>query len=52
MCNNIKFGPVVQERYFKDFSIFSSGGYFFQQSGTVCTILVEGLIRNINLNLF
>ena len=32
---------------FKDFSIFSSGSRFVQWSGTVLTILLEGLHGNI-----
>ena len=31
---------------FKDISIFSPGGHFVQQSGMVCKILVEGIMRN------
>ena len=34
---------------FKDNSIFSSGGHFAQPSGTVCAILVEGIMRNISV---
>ena len=37
---------------FKDFSIFSSGGHFVYQSGTIGTILVEGNPRNISVKLF
>ena len=34
------------------FSIFSSGGHFVQQSGTILAILVEGRSRNISVKLF
>ena len=40
------------EMPFKFISIFSSGGHFVQQSGTVCKILVEGIMRNISVELF
>ena len=33
------------------FSIFSSGGYFVQLSGTILAILVKGHKRNITLTL-
>ena len=40
-----KIGSVVQEKMlFKDISIFSSGGQFDRQSGTICAILVEGIM--------
>ena len=32
--------------------MFSSGGHFVWQRETVCTILVEGIIRNIHMKLF
>ena len=32
--------------------IWSSGGPFVQQSGTICAILVEGIMRNNSMNLF
>ena len=34
------------------FSIFSSGGHFVQQSGTILAILVKGLQGNICVKLF
>ena len=37
---------------FKDISILSSGGHFFQWNGTVCAILVEGIMGNIHVKLF
>ena len=37
---------------FKGFSIFSSGGHFVQQSGTILEILVKGHERNISVKLF
>ena len=37
---------------FKDFSSFSSCGYFVQQIGTICAIVVEGIIGNITVKLF
>ena len=57
MCNYFKFGAVVQEmlfeRFFLEISILSSGGHFFQWSGTVCAILVQygGHSYEIILNL-
>ena len=36
----------------KIFLIRSSGSPFFQQSGTICTILVEGIKRNNYMKLF
>ena len=29
---------------FKDFCISSSGGHFVQRSGTICALLVEGMM--------
>ena len=37
---------------FKDISIFSSGADFAQQSGTICAIVVEGIMENITEKLF
>ena len=37
---------------FKNFSIFSSGGHFVQQSRTILAILVKGYPRNIPVKLF
>ena len=36
----------------KIFLIYSSGGPFVQQSGTICEILVEGIMRNNSVKLF
>ena len=41
-----KFGPVVQEMSFKSCIIWSSGSSFVQQSGTICAIMVKGIMRN------
>ena len=38
--------------YLKIFIIWSSGGPFVQRSGTVCAILVEGIMRNNSVKLF
>ena len=38
--------------YLKIFLIYSSGGPLDQQSETDCSILVEGIIRNISVKLF
>ena len=47
------FGPVVYETMlFKDFSMFNYGGHFIQLSGTICAILVEGVLENICVLLF
>ena len=43
---------MVYEISFKDISIFSSGGNLFQSSGTVCPILVGGIISNISVKYF
>ena len=37
---------------FKGFSLFSSGGHFVQQSGTILPTLVVGHPRNISMKLF
>ena len=37
---------------FKDIFIWSSGGPFVQLSGTICAILVEGIMRNNSEKLF
>ena len=36
----------------KIFLIWSSGSSFVQRSGTICAILVEGLMRNNSVKLF
>ena len=37
---------------FKDLSIFSSDSHFVQWSGTICAILVEGIMGHIHVKLF
>ena len=39
--------PLVKEKSFEGFSIFSSGSHLVHLSRTVCTMLVEGHPRNI-----
>ena len=34
------------------FLIWSSGGHFVQQRGTICAILVDGITRNNSVKLF
>ena len=43
---------VKEEKSFKGFSIFSSGGHFVQRSRTVSAILVDSHLRNIPVKLF
>ena len=43
---------LVQEVWFKDFSIFSSGGHLICRSKKICAIFVEGIMGNIQLKLF
>ena len=38
--------------FLKIFLIWSSGGPCIQQTGTICTILVEGIMRNNSMHLF
>ena len=52
MCNYFKIHPLVKEKLFKGFSIFSSGGHLVRRSGTVWAILVEGHPRNLPVKLF
>ena len=40
-------GGVSFKGIYSRFSIFSSGGHFVHQSGTVLAILVEGHLSNI-----
>ena len=48
MLNEI--GPRVKEELtFRFFSIFSSGGHFVYQSGTILSILVGSLKGNISV---
>ena len=42
----------LRKRRLKIFLIWSSGGTFVQQSGTICAILVEGIMRNNSVKLF
>ena len=45
--NYFEFEQVVKEETsFKIISIICSGGHFVQQSGKVCAILVEGIMKN------
>ena len=37
---------------FKDISIYSSGNNFVEQCKNICTVLVEGIMRNITVKLF
>ena len=37
---------------FKVFLIYSSDSSFVQQSGTICAIMVEGIMRNNSVKLF
>ena len=49
----MEFGPVVQKMSFKDILlIFSSGSPFVQRTGTICVILVEGIMRDDSVKLF
>ena len=43
---------VKEEKSFKGFSIFSSGGHLAQRSRTVLAILVDSHLRNIPVKLF
>ena len=46
----LTFGPVSQKILaFKAFSNFSSGGHFVKCCRTICTILVEGVMRNTDM---
>ena len=53
LYNNFKSDALVkEEKSFKGFSIFSSGGHLVQRSRTVCAILVDSHLRNICVKLF
>ena len=41
-----------QSRFRREFLICSSGSPFVQRSGTICAILVEGIMRNNSVKLF
>ena len=41
-----------RESFLKVFLICSSGSPFVQRSGTICAILVEGIMRNNSVKLF
>ena len=43
---------VQEEMSIKDISNWSSGGPLVQQSGTICAILVDGIMRNNSVKLF
>ena len=44
---------MVQKMSFKDILlIFSSGSPFVQRTGTICVILVEGIMRDDSVKLF
>ena len=43
---------MVEVMWFEDISIRSSGGHFDQQSGTICAMLVESIMRNIFVKLY
>ena len=40
------------EMAFNYFLILSSGSPFVQRSGTICVILIEGILRNNSVKLF
>ena len=42
-------GDSILSKFYTFFSIFSSGGQFVHQSGTVLDILVEGHLSNISM---
>ena len=44
--------PVVQEMSLKDISYLELWRPFVQRSGTICAVLVEGILRNNSVNLF
>ena len=52
MLQGYFFARVKEEKSFKVFSVFSSGGHLVQQSRTVWAILVDSHIRNIPVKLF
>ena len=52
LWNYFEFGSVVQEMSFLRFHIWSCGGPSVPWSGTICAILVEGIIRNNSVKLF
>ena len=43
---------VKEEKSFKGFSIFSSGGHLFQRSGMLWAILIDSHLRNIPVNFY
>ena len=43
------FGQVVQEMTFKDISYLELWWPFAQPSQTICTFLIEGIMRNISV---
>ena len=53
LYNYFKINALVkEEKPFKGFSIFSSGGHLVQRSGLVWAILVDSHLRNIPVKLF
>ena len=42
----------MEEKSFKSFSIFSSGGHLVQRRGKVWAVLVDSHLRNIPVKLF
>ena len=53
ILNYFEFGPVVQmEMLFKDISYLKLWWPFIQWSGTICAILVDGMMRNNSVKLF
>ena len=48
-----KFRPVVKEgMLLQDFLFLALAAFFFLWNRTACTILVEGIMRNIPVKLF
>ena len=43
---------MAVKMWFKDSSIFSSGGQFVQRNKTICAILVDGVMGSIPVKLF
>ena len=53
MSSKMEFGPVAQkEMLFKAFLIYSSASPYVQGTGTICAILLEGIMRNDSVELF
>ena len=43
---------MVKRFFLRFYFILSSGGHFVGRSGTVCVILVEGIMGDIHVKLF